>query len=233
MTQERSTHDQSSLNTTLRGLLKRALLVGCLTGTALGVSWSTAATSPQAEACVNGVEKRVNDNARMVTIAERRVRDGHHVAALHLIKSLRGLSPHLQKRARRVQAVAIIRTRGDLTRDGNKTDNARSRDAQIRWAVRTLMSQRDGMLDPKLNMQIAEGLLLIPKRRAEGRKLLEELARRDVMPDARGYAILAELRAEAGDKEGSEEAARRCQRLGGSDDLCEPEEAAAPATDES
>lgn len=228
-----TTQDDSLFGKTLLRRIKRALVAGCLTGTALSLSWSITATSPQAEACVNGVEKRVNDKARMVSMAERRLRRGQHVEALKAIKSLRGMSPSLMKRARRVQAVAVIQTKGSVAKDGDAPIDASHRADQIGWAIRTLEGQRTRRLDPRLNMQIAEGLLLVPERRAEGRKLLEELARRDVMPDARGYAILADLRAEAGDKDGSAEAVKRCQRLGGDDAFCEPDEAASPAKDES
>ena len=60
--------------------------------------------------------------------------------------------------------------------------------------------------------QLAEALAADPYQVERARDMLRELADRDVMPTARGYAVLARLESETGRRD---TALARCEELGG------------------
>jgi hypothetical protein len=77
---------------------------------------------------------------------------------------------------------------------------------------RALSHDRPGV--PLIQARLAEALAGIPtpESREEARKILEELADSDLLPDARSYATLALLRA-TDDKTGANKARRACRRM--------------------
>jgi hypothetical protein len=68
--------------------------------------------------------------------------------------------------------------------------------------------------NPTLKARLAEALSLHqePERREQGRLMLEDLAQRDLVPDAEAYATLGKLRAAAGDAEGRDQALAQCRQ---------------------
>ncbi|MBN8614698.1 MAG: hypothetical protein J0L92_29125, partial [Deltaproteobacteria bacterium] len=90
------------------------------------------------------------------------------------------------------------------------------RRANLTWALGILETQaRSG--EPLARARLAEALARFEPRRDEARTILGELARTDVMPDAWGYRVLAELSDRTGDTATRNVAITRCHARAGGD----------------
>lgn len=117
----------------------------------------------------------------------------------------------VEARRRRVLATALIRL-GHARKARELLEPALARDPQ----------------SPPLRARLAEALMRLGGRAnmARARKMLEELSKDDLMPDAESYWLLAELRRGAGDDAGSQQALDRCASL--AKGLCPELEATGP-----
>tara|TARA_R110002073_G_scaffold336577_1_gene535918 strand:+ start:1436 stop:2026 length:591 start_codon:yes stop_codon:yes gene_type:complete len=79
---------------------------------------------------------------------------------------------------------------------------------------------RDEPDNPRFVARLAEAYAYYPKRKAEARALLEDLAERGLMPDAFAYATLAQVRYDLGDRPGAREAIASCKKLDARKRLC-------------
>lgn len=167
---------------------------------------------------------------RVVPLAEKALERGNSVAAAGFIvramPHIRSLSPTktpIVGRAERVLALALARHGGALPLEREVPDYARGswggrteaeRAANLSWASGSLRALHDAKRDdPALETDLAEALSKLPATRQEARDRLEQLAKRDLIGSAEGYAVLAELRAESGDKAGEKLALTRCRAL--------------------
>lgn len=69
-----------------------------------------------------------------------------------------------------------------------------------------------------------------PAEQRQGRALLEELAKADLMPDAEGYRALGWLRRDAGEQAGSAQAIERCRQMASRPEICSLAEPTKPAS---
>lgn len=126
------------------------------------------------------------------------------------------------RRARVAMATAVVRTNGRLNaRHGWSGDSPRKRLRDLRWAARVLRDER--ARSPRnvlVQSRLAEALSRLPSTRAEAWMTLNNLADQRTIPEAMGYAALADLRAEVGDGPGRNAALRQCRRLGASARSC-------------
>ena len=147
-----------------------------------------------------------------------------HVASLNAKKS------KLTERAQRVLAVAIARNNGKLDIASEVPSYAQShwvgkdakeRAANLTFAVNTLRTvntiKKD---DPAVQTELAEALSRVDSSRSEARDILEKLAKKDLIATPEGYAVLAELRAKAGDSKGKKLALKRCEAMASSASVC-------------
>ena len=170
------------------------------------VSVVSTAASPTASACGNGYEIRVDPRTGAVSEAERLVNLGKaEEAASRLMAADRtfatatpGKGP-LQDRALLVLAKAVVRSDGrvmvGVKAPVGEGDGARSE--KLVWAVgvtRALAAKKTD--DPSLASDLGEMLARVPSERAEARRVLESLEKRDVVASPYAYAALARLRAE-------------------------------------
>jgi hypothetical protein len=169
-------------------------------------------------ACLNGVEMDLNRSNQLLSRAERLLEQGNAKAALSLLDDVRFFGSHvpasLDRRLTRIVSVAELRT-----------------GSHDRGLDRLLDLWQHRGNDPYLQARIAEGLARVAADRppdSRGHKMLErkalamleDLASRDLMPDAEAFATLAALRANAGDKSGGEAALARCQQLSRRPGVC-------------
>jgi hypothetical protein len=126
-----------------------------------------------------------------------------------------------EERGRRIFAKLIVRSDGAYDRFARH--RPKERREHLRRATAVLASlPRD---DPRTLTDLAEALGKDPDRAAVARDLLEDLARRDLITSAEGWATLARLRTSP---QARDEATTRCQRM-----AIDPAESCGPATGES
>lgn len=182
-----------------------------------------------ADACGNSVERVVNQANEIVRNAEALLAKGQYKKAIEKIRV--GYREHvlqfdrymnLQGRAQRVAAVALVRSKGEVSLGkgiGGNTDAQRR--AAIAWATLILRHQHAEATTPALTAELAEALAQQPSGRGEAHGLLKDLGERDLMPGAEGWALLALLSKERGDAEGSKKAVERCKQIAAPEVQCE------------
>lgn len=159
--------------------------------------------------------KQVDTTQRDVLAAEKALTQGKHEQAATLarraVPNLGQLPPAdaaaLATRAQRTLAMATVRSGGAVeVVDGE-------RPANLAWAQLVLTYQsalaRDNVV---IQLQLAEALAADEYQRGRARTMLRDLSARDVMPNAQGYAMLAQLE---GDPTLRDAALGRCRDLGG------------------
>lgn len=108
----------------------------------------------------------------------------------------------LTRRANRILALASVRI----------DDRSEYREILLDSAVQVLSRLADASPgDAAKQADIAEALARTSARKA--RKILEDLARRDLVATPYAYAALARLRAADGDEKGGDEAIARCKQM--------------------
>lgn len=154
---------------------------------------TTTLAAPTAWACMDFEALSPTESSQLLAAAEKQLEDGQPQAVIDLLAYTPEMSSwrHGNKRMELV-AIASIRV--------GKVDRG------VR-ALRALL--RKAPDDPFLLARLAEGLGRSKNGKAEALAILERLDREDLMPDAKGYAVLAQL-LPAG--KGASQAAARCEQ---------------------
>ncbi len=199
------------------GLLALVMTVG----TASGASACLRKPPPQPK-----IAKQVDHTQRDVLAAEKALAKGDNAKAGQLargaIPTIAQLPPtdaaELATRAQRTLAIAAVRSGGEVHAfelDG--ADAAHVKAANVAWAGLVLGYQAALKSDNVMvKLQLAEALAADDYQRNRARDMLRDLAARDLMPSARGYAMLAQLEGDAALRDA---ALGRCRDLGG-DSTC-------------
>jgi predicted Zn-dependent protease len=187
-------------------------------------------------ACGNVVRLSKSKEVKALTAAERQLGTRDYAQTLNTLMGLYrygpmsnrmklgSSSPGLVRRARRIAAVAAIRTRGTRSlRFWNRDETDKKRvEKQIKWAYGQLKDALARTPDvPQRKSQFAEAQALIGERKA-ALTALEALAKDDLLVDAEAWALLAELRAEAGNADGAKAARTRCSAVAPDAPFCRP-----------
>jgi hypothetical protein len=206
---------------------------------ALGVCMGVGLLAQDARACGGEWYPEVMIDPRIhgVAQAEKSLANGNRVAAaasvirmMPHIKSLKSKPGSLVARAERVLAVALSRSQGALPvgaevpdyvlgswRGAGDGESA----ANLAWSASVLKRQSESKADDvALKTDLAEAMARIPEQRAEARRILEDLAKRDLIASPEGYAALASLRSQSGDADGQKLALKRCEAMAKSQDAC-------------
>lgn len=128
----------------------------------------------------------------------------------------------LFNRAQRTIALATVRASGgiDLGR-GMRGKTADEKLANLAWAGSVLEIQAAAEPDNLLlRTYHAEALMQQPGGAPQAAAILSELANDDLMPTARGFALLATAQERLGDVSGRDLSLQRCRDLGEGDDVC-------------
>jgi hypothetical protein len=206
---------------------------------ALGVCMGVGLLAQDARACGGEWYPEVMIDPRIhgVAQAEKSLANGNRVAAaasvirmMPHIKSLKSKPGSLVARAERVLAVALSRSQGALPVGAEVPDYVMGSwrgagdgesAANLAWSASVLRRQSESKADDvALKTDMAEAMARIPEQRAEARRILEDLAKRDLIASPEGYAALASLRSESGDADGQKLALKRCEAMAKSQDAC-------------
>jgi hypothetical protein len=179
----------------------------------LSLGISLVAMAGEAQACLNAVEISRKEAVRLINEAEAALAAGNPAAALAVLDGKLGSeegyevsNDKLDQRIQRVWAVARLRA-GDS--------------ADVDAAITVLREQSEASpKDPWLKVRLAEALSRTKKGGKEASKLLEDLAKRDLIVDPEGFATLARLRKGAQDEAGAAQALDRCKAMAKSAATC-------------
>ena len=181
-----------------------------------------------ASACGTAVYREIDTSAQLVAQAEQALSEGQFnkaaakaVQAYPALKIVKPGQVPLADRALRIMALASVRTDGSVNVGGFKGRTAGDRATNLEWsidALRGLNAKRAN--NPSYQTDLGEALAKVPAYRAEAVKLLGELAAKDLLTSAEGYAALARLRAENGDNTARDEAVKRCEAMSKTPRLC-------------
>lgn len=204
--------------------------IGVLWGVGFSIALGIAASPTDAAACGFAVGTRVDPIASGVAKAEKAVDDEQYLAAaqgaVRAFPDLKSVEPSkstaVSGRALRVLAMAAVRLDGALTVAGAmKGDTADERAQNLAWAVTTLRAlNTKRQNDPGLQTDLGEALAKSSKTQTEAKKLLQELADKDLVASAHGYAALARLDAAAGDKAARDAAVKKCEGMTKTPGIC-------------
>jgi len=182
-------------------------------------------------------EVMVDPRIQGVAQAEKALASGHRLAAaasvirmIPHIKTLKAKPGSLVGRAERVLAIALSRSEGKLpvqnevplevlgSWQGREPEQAV---ANLAWSVQALKHQAQNQADDvSLQTDLAEAMARLPEHRSEARRILEDLAKRDLIASPEGYAALATLRLQSGDADGQKLALERCEAMAKTQDAC-------------
>jgi hypothetical protein len=188
-----------------------------------------AAASPgEAVACGTAVYREIDSNTQLVAQAEQALSEGNlrraadkAVQAFPALKIVKAGSVPLADRALRIMALANVRSDGGVVTNGFAAKNAAERAANLEWSIATLRrlsAKREN--NPSYQTDLGEALSKVPAYHDEARKVLGELASRDLLTSAEGYAALARLRAESRDAAARDEAVKRCEAMSKTPRVC-------------
>lgn len=182
---------------------------------------AVAAAPHEASACGSAIRRAVDVKAMRISEAEQQLGNGLHskaaakaVEAFPAIKTAEVGANAISDRALRILALANVRTNGAPGVAAFPGSSAAQRTANLTWSIDTLRALNAKRANnPTFQTDLGEALAKVPKHQAEAAKILSELASKDLMTSAEGYAALARLRAESGDAAGREAAVKRCEGM--------------------
>lgn len=173
--------------------------------------------------CGNAVILKTKQAAQLLVNAEKAIQDGDYKRAISSLERRSGLRYRYRQPAPDPDGMPrfmhepggyhlsdpSLQHRWDLLL---AVAHLRANDAPMEKVERELLRLQDKRKSPYLQARLAEAQARLGKR-AEALEALAKLEKADVMPDAEGYAALAELRNEKGDTEGRDRALERCRKM--------------------
>jgi hypothetical protein len=156
-------------------------------------------------ACLNAMMLEGNEAVKQVKKAEKLLVRGKLDQARRLVNPMRYefVDEGLDRRAQIVRATVDIRV-----------PKARRNKYMLEGAQKTLAGFHASFKnDPVIAARFAEALAVDGRDNKRSRQMLEDLAKRDLMPDAYAYRTLARLRNSAGEGEGAKQALARCRKM--------------------
>ena len=219
----------------LRFLLSSAVVLSMIT-----------VQSSEAEACLHSMKRNVDRDIQRLSRAEKALKNGRFKRAFNLarrshsgavdlglrkgrkisrLRRSRRHTPLMVKndlRAIRVMAVAALRTGGKTGLLANIVGSKEARAQNLSWAVDRLRdASKRRPHDSLLKTRLGEALATLPRHEKEAKDILESLAKEDLLADAHGYAAFAGGLRATGEREGAEEALKRCRAMARSKSICE------------
>ncbi len=206
-----------------------AFVRGMVLSMALPVAVAAVVSCPRAaSACGGEVYYERDSNTQLVAKAEQALSQGKLATAaakaIQAYPALKIVKPGtlpLADRALRILALASVRAGGAVNAGGFKGGSAGDRAGNLEWSIDVLRGLNARRLNnPSYQTDLAEALARVPAHRAEAAAMLEDLAGRDLLTSAEGYAALARIRAESGDATARDEAVKRCEGMSKTPSLC-------------
>ncbi len=207
---------------------------------ALTITLGITLVASSAFSCAHSIRMRLDPESNMMRVVQTQIRGHRYQAAARTIlrtwpdirtrvasrskhnHRTRIMSPFGRsnpavnlRRARLAMATAVVRTDGHLKASkGWSGRNPHMRLADLRWAAK-VFRQEVARVPHSLVMKtrLGEALSRLPWTRGEAYDTLSKVAAKGVMPEGMGWAALADLRDELGDRPGSKKALRQCRKL--------------------
>ncbi len=181
----------------------RVVLLGTLVS--LGMLLGTMAFSapPSADACLNAMRLSGSKAVKRVAAAERFLNRGKLAKAQSLVEpsDVEFAGAGLQRKADTVFHTVALR-------------NSKRPDWRQKAALQFFTAEhKRAPKDPLITARYAEVLALSDATTAQARTELENLAARDLMPEAQGYATLARLLSKAGEPDQAKAALTACKNM--------------------
>jgi hypothetical protein len=168
-----------------------------------------------ANACEEAVRIVQPSPAQMVASAEKVIEVSPNESARVVLRNFpmihmsASTEDPVRTRARRVLAIAIVRTNG-------AADKSYTPAAALEWAVQALRDiDQKRKNDPAVQADLGEALAKTEKGKAEALTILTKLADKDLVGSPHAYAALATLKQEKGDAAGAQAAMTKCKEMSG------------------
>jgi hypothetical protein len=208
--------------------MKIGVVVVCLA--AFGAAGLCLAEPEPVQAC-GMVFQRQDVSALLVATADKSLQAGDHATVVSALEDAVPLrlsgadADGTDARALRLMATAVVRSDGEVFTSDNGYYTRRQR---LLWAVGMLESLEQPLQgqgeDPRLRTARAVGLSRLEGRLEDARRMLKDLAQRDLITSPSGWAALARLRDKAGDELGRNGALARCALMSERDEQeCGPD----------
>lgn len=181
----------------------------------------------------NQVDYRVGGVARAEKTFDQGKINAAAASVIRMMPQVRDMNSGkstLVARSQRMLALAIARSDGALPIGRGVPKyiqgkwlgrTAKDRQANLAWAVKVLGTISKTKKDsPAAQTDLAEAMSHVDADKAQARSILEKLARKDLVATPEGYAALASLRSESGDKSGGRLAMKRCKAMAGHPAAC-------------
>jgi hypothetical protein len=208
--------------------MKSGSLVRVVSAMAFLLPVAAAAIPGNASACGTAVYREIDSSAMLVADAEAALSQGKHaraaakaVQAFPALKIVKPGTLPLADRALRILALASVRADGNIVAGTMSNKTAAERAGNLEWSIETIrkLSAKRGN-NPSYQTDLGEALSKVASHHDEARKVLGELADKDLLTSAEGYAALARLRSEKGDAAAGE-AVKRCAAMTKTPKICE------------
>jgi hypothetical protein len=210
--------------------MKGTSLVRVVVAMSLMLPFGISAAPHAASACGNAVNEVVDTGAINIAAAEKALSEGRHAAAVvgvskafpSIKQTAVGQKP-LSDRGLRILALAAVRTEGALNVvNVMKGTTAEEKAENLQFAIDTLRKLNARRTNnPSFQTDLGEALSKVPRFKAEAFKILDELAKKDLIASPEGYASLAKLRENLGDKDGAVAAVKRCSGMTKNPKMCQ------------
>lgn len=206
--------------------MKRSTLVRLVSASLLLLPFGIAGAPAPAEACGTGVFRVVDHTAEAVSSAEQTLSQGRVADAAtgvfktfpKLMTAKPGEAP-LTDRALRILALATVRSDGGLNvKTGGSWKMAgatpEQKEGNLLFAIDTLRKLNEKRANsPSFQTDLAEALGKVPRFKAEAYTILTQLAKKDLVASAEGYATLARLHEAMGEGAPRDAAVKRCEGM--------------------
>lgn len=208
---------------------------------ASAIALAVAVAPSDASACGDEFVPAIDHRVLGVARAEKAMQEGKYQAAAGMVVRMfpeigrmtaNGVAAKdpLVGRAMRTLALATVRSEGALAIDAEIPREARGtwagktsdeRQANLTWAVAAMRRVNDVRKDdPAVQSDLGEALAKLDDQKGQAKKVLEDLAAKDLLASPEGYAALARLQAEAGNTGARDAAAKRCEAMAKNPAVC-------------
>lgn len=206
--------------------MKRSTLVRLVSASILLLPFGVVSAPAPAEACGTEVFSVVDHSAEGISSAERALSQGRVANAatgvFKVFPKLKTTKPGagpLTDRALRILALAAVRSDGELN-VGSGTSwkmagaTPEQKEGNLLFAIDTLRKLNEKRANsPSFQTDLAEALGKVPRFKAEAYTLLTQLAKKDLVASAEGYATLARLHEAMGEGAPRDAAVKRCEGM--------------------
>ena len=188
-----------------------------------------------AEACGTEFFSVVDHSAENISSAERALSQGRFAAAatgvfqvFPKIKTTKPGAGPLSDRALRILALSAVRSDGGLTIGKGLSwamvgATPEQKEENLLFAIDTLRKLNEKRANsPSFQTDLAEALGKVSRFKSESYAILTQLAKKDLVASAEGYATLARLHEAMGEGAPRDAAVKRCEGMTKTPKTCQP-----------